>query len=136
MILEIDDVLEFTPEWNENKASDNPIVVKYKNPTMIMYEKLIPKPQLTLRVDKDGNSQGGESTVIIDNKAIALAMVTSISNLEINDKRNDKKYGIRTVEELYGSGAPSALSGLADEIGAYLQKILVKKAGVDAKNSV
>jgi hypothetical protein len=135
MILEIDDVLEFTPEWNGNEKSDNPIVVKYKNPTMVMYEKLMPKPKLVLKIDADGKSQGGESAVTIDNKAIVMELVTTISNLEINNKQEGKKFSIRTAAELYGSGAPAMLSGLADEIGVYLQKVLAKKAGVEAKNS-
>jgi hypothetical protein len=135
MILEIAEVLDFVPEWNGNKDSDNPIVVKYKNPTMVMYEKLIPKPKLKVRVSPDGQSEGGESEVTIDNKAIVQEMVTAISNLEINDKVNGKKYHIRSPAELYGSGAPAILSGLAEEIGVYLQQILVKKAGLDAKNS-
>jgi hypothetical protein len=135
MILEINETLEFIPEWNENAKSDKPIVVKYKNPTMVMYEKLIPKPQLKVKVSPDGKSEGGESMITIDNKAIVLEMVTTIHNLDIVDVPNDKKYSIRTAAELYGSGAPAIISGLIDEIGIQLQKVLVRKAGVDSKNS-
>ena len=54
MVIEIDDVLEFKPEWRGNRESDMPITVKFKAPTMAMYEKLIPKPKLKLNISKEG----------------------------------------------------------------------------------
>lgn len=133
MILEINNSCEFIPEFNGNKTEDKPILVKYKNPTMPLYDKLIPKPQLTLKLSPDGQSSGGESIVTIDNKAIVMAMVTSIENLEIKFA-NGKTLAITTAKELYGEEVPSSISGLIDEIGAHLQSVLSKKAGVDLKN--
>lgn len=133
MILEINDSCEFVPEFNGNKAEDKPILVKYKNPTMPLYDRLIPKPQLTLKLSADGQSSGGESVVTIDNKAIVMAMVTSIENLEIK-LQNGKTISITTAKELYGDDVPSSVAGLIDEIGSHLQSALSKKANVDLKN--
>jgi hypothetical protein len=133
MVLEVSDVLEFIPEWNENKKCSSPIVVKHKNPTMSMYERLIPKPKLKVRIAADGKSEGAESDVVIDNTKIIKEMVTGISNLDIDNKSNGKTYSIRTAEELFGDG-PVVLSGLVSEIGSYLQNVLSKKAENEGKN--
>lgn len=132
MVIEIDDVLEFKPEWRGNRESDKPITVKFKAPTMAMYEKLIPKPKLKLNISKEGESEGGETEVVIDNTKIIKEMVTSILNLDI--KTPDKEYSIKTADELFGT-APVAISGLVDEIGTYLQGILAVKAKDNSKNS-
>lgn len=132
MVIEIDDVLEYTPEWRGNRDADKPIVVKYKAPTMAMYEKLIPKPKLKLNISAAGDPEGGETEVVIDNTKIIKEMVTGIFNLDI--KTADKEYSIKTADELFGT-APVAISGLVDEIGAHLQGILAVKAKDNSKNS-
>jgi hypothetical protein len=134
MILEINEVCEFIPDWNENKKNADQIKVKYKNPTMPMYDKLIPKPQMVLKVGPDGKASGGETAVTIDNKAILLEMVTSIENLSFK-VGSGEVVSIKTGKDLYGSAVPAVISGLVDEIGAFLQGVLSKKAVVDAKNS-
>lgn len=131
MVLEISRTQEFIPEWNGNKNEAKPITVKYKNPTMSMYERLIPKPKLKVRIGADGKSEGAESDVIIDNTKIIKEMVTGITNFEIND--GDKNYNIKTAEELFGD-APACISGLIDEIGVYLQGVLSTKAEDHGKN--
>jgi len=134
MVLEINDECEFTPEWNGNKGADKPILVKYKAPTMPMYDKLIPKPQLMLKVSPEGKAMGGETTVTVDNKAIIFDMVTSIENFDVKLKSGNT-LNIRTGKDLYGAEVPAVVSGLVDEIGSHLQATLSKRADISTKNS-
>jgi|WetSurMetagenome_2_1015567.scaffolds.fasta_scaffold278636_2 hypothetical protein len=134
MVLEVNDVCEYTPEWNGNKSQDDPILIKYKNPTMQLYKNLVPQPQLVLKVGADGKADGGETTVTINNEKIVGDMISSIENLNIKLK-NGTIIPVKTGKELYGADVPQIVSGLIDEVGSYLQGILTRKAAVDAKNS-
>jgi hypothetical protein len=131
MVIEIDDVLEFKPTWRNNLEADQPITVKHKAPTMSLYEKLVPKPRLKLMIDAQGDSQGGETEMVIDNTKIIKEMVTGISNLEI--KTPTREYSIRTAAELFGD-VPVDIRELVDEIGTYLQGVLARKAKDNSKN--
>jgi hypothetical protein len=84
-----------------------------------------------LKGSTDGGSEGYETEIVIDNKKIVAKMVTKIKNLTLDI--DGDKLAITTGAELFGPGAPSGLSGLVDEVGAYLQGLLAKK-GFDAKN--
>jgi hypothetical protein len=133
MILQMDKYEPFVPKWMNNEQEDKPIKIYYKNPTMPLYERLIPKPELVVKIDPDGNSEGAESTMKVDNKNIVLAMVTKIENLEIPTE-NGNNILITDPKDLFGANVPSKISGLIDEIGGYLQGILAKKGNVEAKN--
>jgi hypothetical protein len=133
MILEISDVLEYTPEWNGNRNNSTPITVKYRNPTMALYEQLIPKPKLVMKMDNDGKMQGAESIVSLDNRKIIHEMVTSIQNLHV--KFQGREFDVKSGDELFGD-VPAVISTLVDELGVFLQKVLTKKMSVaDGKNS-
>jgi hypothetical protein len=132
MVVSLDLVKEFTPEWNGNKLDSNPITVSYKAPTMPLVEKLVPKPVYMLKTKADGTSDGGEMEITLDTKKIILAMVTEIRNLEIMGA-DGKTILIKHASDLYGENTPSVISGLCDEIGVHLQGILSKKAE-DPKN--
>lgn len=129
----IDYALEntFVPEWNGNKDDANPITVTYKNPTIPLYNKLIPKPRLKMMMDAEGKMDGGEAEVVVDNVEIVRTMVTGIRNLTL--KQGKEEVAIDTATKLLGENAPSFLSGLIDEIGAKLREVLQEKR-VDAKN--
>lgn len=133
MILSVDEYEPFVPEWNNNKGETDPIKIYHKNPTMPLYERLIPKTSLTIKVSPDGKSEGGETTMTIDNREIVLKMVTKIENLEV--PIGGKNVPITSPEALFGENMPSKISGLVDEVGAYLQGILSKKGNVDTKKS-
>jgi hypothetical protein len=133
MLLSLEMFEPFVPKWNGNESEDKPIKIHYKNPSMPLYEKLIPRPELLVKISPDGISQGGESKMVIDNKAIVLEMVEKIENLEVPTAAGTVRQ-ITKPNQLYEDGVPSYVSGLVDEIGSYLQGILSKKAGVSAKN--
>lgn len=121
---------EFVPEWNKNKDEDKPIKVLYREPTMALKEKLIDKPKIEVTYNEKMESDGGKSVVVVDNTNIVKKMVTKIENLEIDV--DGKKRQLTTADDLFGD-VPSELSGLVDEIGNYLQGVLLARE-VDTKN--
>lgn len=133
MILSLEKFEPFVPKWNNNEAEEKPIKVFYKNPTMPMYERLIPKPSITVKIDAEGNSQGGESKITVDNKAIVLDMVERIENFEY-PVEGGKTIAITSAKDLFAPTVPAMVSGLIDEIGSYLQVILSKKGEATSKN--
>ena len=130
MIVQVANKSEFIPEWNGNKEENDPIVVTHKVPTMALREQLIPKPRLKLVVSPDGKSEGGETTIEIDNRSLIQTMLISIKGLAVNI--DGKEVEIKTAGDLFGKDTPSILSGLVDELGTYFQKILNER--VDSKN--
>jgi hypothetical protein len=131
MIISISTQNEFVPEWNHNKTSDEPIVVQHLAPTLALYNKLIPKPVVEMRLDKDMNGDGGVTQVTIDNTKLVREMVTNIKNLTLDI--DGKPVKILTGAELFGPNIPAVLAGLVDEIGSHLQTILTKRT-IDSKN--
>jgi len=130
MIVQVMNKSEFIPEWNENKKENDPIVVVHKVPTMALREQLIPKPRLKLVVGADGKSEGGETTIEVDNRNLIQSMLISIKGLSVNI--DGKEVEIKTAGDLFGKETPSILSGLVDEIGSYFQSVLNER--VDSKN--
>lgn len=136
MVISVNFVREYKPEWNGNKDDPNPIIVMHKAPTMELADQLIPKPTIVMKTGKDG-VDGGEMEVTIDNRKFVRAMVTSIRNLsvEFTDVQGvPVKRIITSAEELMAPGVPSELQGLVDELGTYFQKLLSKK-DLSEKNS-
>lgn len=131
MIISVKTKNEYVPEWNGNKDDESPITIEHLTPTMALYEALIPKPTMKMNLDKDGRMEGGETEVTIDNRKIVVRMVTGIKNLTLNV--DGKPIAVTSGSDLFGPAVPSEISGLVDEIGAYLQGLLSKKA-FDAKN--
>lgn len=131
MIVSVSTKNEFIPEWNDNKDSEEPIVVHYKAPTMVLVNSLLPKPTIDWNVGSNMAITGGAMKSVIDNSKIVRQMVTKIKNLSVSV--DDKVIKIETGEDLFGKDAPSILAGLVDEIGSYLQGVLSERV-VDQKN--
>jgi len=132
MVIHLSNENKFIPEWNDNAKETNPIEITYKTPTMSLYSNLIPKPSIVLKMGTDGQMDGGETEMVIDNSKIVKDMVSDIKNLAYTED-GGKEVTLKDGKELFGSSVPSVFSGLVDEIGAYLQGVLNKKV-VDAKN--
>ncbi len=122
---------EYVPNWLANKDSENPIVIHHKTPTMKLHNELLVKPVLVIEFGKDMDMDGGRTETVIDNNKLFRAMVTKIENLTIEVDGKDRVF--KTVDDVFAEDAPAVLSGLVDEVGQYLQKLLTKK-DVDAKN--
>jgi len=134
MKINVSLVREYIPSWRDNKSDEEPIVVEHRAPTLTLRNKLIPQPKVVLHVDKDGRSEGAESTVTVDNWRICESMVENFRNFELEVEENGKSRTIvvQTMKELSTSNyIPSEVGGLIDELGAYFQKIL--QAGIDEK---
>ena len=132
MAFQLTSTNSFIPTWNGNKESLNPIEVIHKAPTMALHSQLIPKTAIHMKLSPDGSYQGGEMDVVIDTTRIVKTMVSEIRNLSYS-MDGGKEIQITKGSELYGDSIPSLFSGLADEIGSYLQTLLNNKE-VDAKN--
>lgn len=122
----------YTPEWGGNREQAEPFVVEHLEPTYALYNSLVPKPSIQMKFDKNMESLGGETEAVIDNSRIVRKMVTKIKGLAYQ-KDNGKEIPVVTGDDLFGPGIPSAFSGLIDELGGYLQKILTNRE-VDVKN--
>lgn len=132
MVVHLSNEYKFIPTWNGNSSEPNPIEVTFKAPTMSLYSNLIPKPNIKMKMDINGNMAGGETEMVIDNSKLVKDMVTDIKNLTyVVD--GGKEVTIKDGKELFGTGVPSVFSGLVDEIGAHLQGVLNNKV-VDPKN--
>jgi len=138
MVISINPVKEFIPEWNGNKdmPENERIRVFHKAPTMELVDKLIPKPTIVMKTGNNG-VEGGEMEIVVDNRKFVREMITSIRNLTVdvpdnNGGRTTKL--ILTAEELLAPSIPAVLFGLVDEIGAHLQKVLSQRE-VNEKNS-
>ncbi len=126
---------KYIPEWNGNRDDANPIEVKHRLPTMELVEELIPKPVIVMKTGSDG-IEGGEMEMTIDPKKFVKRMVLGIKNLTVTVTDDDGKTVekvITSADDLYASGVPAVLNGLAEELGTYFQKILSQRA-VDTKN--
>jgi len=131
MNINLSTELEYIPSWNGNKQEVEPITIVHLPATINLYNSLIPKPAMKVVYDDKGQFSEGSTEVVIDNTRIVQAMVTTIRNLTITD--GDKVIKITTGKELFGPNVPAVLSGLIDEIGAYLQGVLNNKS-IDTKN--
>jgi hypothetical protein len=130
MVISISQKKEYIPEWNDNKDSQDQIVVVHRVPTMALYNELIPKPTIKMKVGKDG-TEGGETELTIDTSNLVRRMVLDIKGLVIDDGHD--RIPLKTGEDLFSANAPSMLAGLTDELGRYFQEILTSRA-IDTKN--
>lgn len=132
MVVNVTLKKEYIPEWNGNREAEDKIVVSHLSPTMALYEELIPKPKIKMRVGPEG-AQGGETELTVDTVSIVKRMVTGIKNLvlEVNDGK--ERIVISTANELFGADAPAMLAGLTDELGRYFQELLTSR-NVNGKN--
>jgi hypothetical protein len=131
MIINVSTTKEFIPEWNNNRASTNPISITHKAPTMALYNALVPRPSIKLTIDSDGKSSGGETEMTLDYTKTVKEMLLVISNLELNI--DGRTVSICNAGDLLGGNTPCMLSGLVDELGAYFQMLLTTKS-IDEKN--
>lgn len=126
---------EWKPEWRNNREDNNPIVVVHKAPTMALKERLIPKPKIKYII-RDDQSSGGETEIEVDNKHIIEEMLLEIRNctIKITDEDGEVEIlEIKSAKDLFSPKAPAMISGLADEIGVYFQRLL-QGQGADSKN--
>ncbi len=133
MNISVETVTSYIPVWNKNKELPEgaQVVIKHKAPSIQLYDKLVPKASLLLKIDPEGKSSGGETEMTIDNVKIFKTMVLDIKNLSFTV--NDQKIEIQKAEDLFNESIPAGVSGLIDEVGAYLQRLLTSK-DVDPKN--
>jgi hypothetical protein len=132
MAFQLTSTNSFIPSWNGNKESNTPIEIIHKAPTMALHSQLIPKTAIHMKLSPDGSYQGGEMDVVIDTTKIVKTMVSEIRNLSYSMDGGKEVHLIKGAD-LYGDTVPALFSGLADEIGSYLQTLLNNK-DVDAKN--
>lgn len=121
----------YTPSWNNNKEEDKPIVFYHLEPTLALYNSLVPKPSVTMKFDSNMSVDGGETIATVDNTKFVKKMITKIENLSY--EKEGKEYKITDANDLLGPGVPAIFAGLVDEVGGHLQSLLTKRE-VDAKN--
>lgn len=121
---------EYIPEWNGNREVQDKIVVLHRVPTMSLYDTLIPKPKVVMKVGKNG-AEGGETEISIDTSAIVKGMLVEIKGLSFDIE--GRTVTIKDATDLYGPDAPAMLAGLTDELGRYFQEILTNR-NLDTKN--
>lgn len=132
MTISVAKNVEYVPEWNGNREADgDQIVVLHKQPTMALYDQLIPKPKVVLKVGKEG-SEGGETEITVDTSAMVKAMVLEIKGLTFKFENGDL-LSIKTGNDLFGDHVPSFVSGLTEELGRHFQELLTEKS-VNTKN--
>lgn len=130
MELEFSSKLTYTPRWNGNRETteSDRVTVVYRNPTLAMKGRLLPKPDLRFQYDPAGNVKGGEVAVGSDRKAIIDGMLLRIDGLAY--RLDGERKVISSTRELWE--APSEYDGLIDELADFFRKELEKK--VEEKN--
>jgi hypothetical protein len=131
MVINVSLKKEYIPEWNGNRDSNDQIVVIHRAPTMSLYDELIPKPTIKMKVGKDG-AEGGETELTVDTSNLVRKMIVDIKGLII-DIEGKNQIVIKTGNDLFSTDAPAMLAGLTDELGRYFQEILISRK-VDTKN--
>ncbi len=132
MVIQVSKIKSFEPEFNGNKdlPAAERIVVKFRNPTVAMRERLISRPEVKSHADTDGKLDGVDIVMGEINKAAALReMLVSISGCAYED--NGTAHSINNAKELMES--PSEFNELVDEIVKKFEEELNKK--VNEKNS-
>jgi hypothetical protein len=133
MVIEYAMKREYTPKWMGNDKSESPFVVRHKAPSITLYNQLVAKTVLSFSTGKDGEAEGGEVEVIIDNAKYVRGMLTDIIGLELRDTDSGKVTNIKTVSDLFREDVPAGISGLGDELGQYFYGLLQQKT-LDEKN--
>jgi hypothetical protein len=133
MVLQFTSEREYVPKWNNNKGDVSPIVVRHKAPSVSLFNSLIPKPTVKFLTGKDGDADGGEMEVTIDNTKVVRGMVTEIQNFELVNEATGNKFKVEKAGDLFGENVPPMVTGLIDELGEYFT-ILLRTKVVDEKN--
>ena len=93
MVIQVSKTKTYIPEFNGNNAlsQNEQIVVTYKNPTVQMRERLIPRPQSKGQASANGSVDTFEIVLADPNKAqILKEMIQSISNCAYEEDGNEK----------------------------------------------
>lgn len=133
MVINVSKVKSFEPEFHGNKElpAAERIVVKYKNPTVAMRERLIARPEVRSHADSDGKLDGVDIVMGEINKATVLReMLISISGCAYAGD-DGEEHSINNATELMN--APTEFNGLVDEIVKKFEEELNKQ--VNEKNS-
>lgn len=125
MVIQVSKTKTYIPTFNGNKdiPATEQIVVTYKNPTVQMRERLIPRPQSKGKASTTGAVETFEIVLSDPNKTqILKEMIQTISNCSYEEDGQIKN--INNATELLN--APSEFNGLVDEIFGQCQKELQK----------
>lgn len=130
MELQFSTKLTYIPKFRGNREAPESerIVVTYRNPTVAMKARLLPRPELKFKYDAQGNVQGGETVVVQDRKTLIDGMLVRIDGLVcvVDGER-------RVVTDSKGLWeAPAALDELIEELAEFFRSELETK--VDEKN--
>ena len=131
MVITVTKTKQFEPEFNGNRdlPAEERIVVKYKNPTVALRERLVAKPEVKSHADVDGKLDGLDIKMGEINKKLALSeMLISILGCEYEDENG--KHTINNAKELME--APSEFNALVDEIVKKFEEELSKS--INEKN--
>ena len=108
MIIEVDNERTYTPAWNNNRQSDEPIVITHRFLKAGERKKFIYTKPIRLNVGEGTVSD--EVDYIQDQEGIAKALITKIENLKVKDKKSDKVIEVKDINTFYQtSGIPQAL---------------------------
>lgn len=125
MVIQVSKTKTYIPEFNGNSAlsQNEQIVVTYKNPTVQMRERLIPRPQSKGQASANGSVDTFEIVLADPNKTqILKEMIQTISNCAYEEDGHEKP--INNAVELLN--APSEFNGLVDELFKKCQEELQK----------
>lgn len=125
MEIKINTVEEYIPEWNDNRSEEKPMKVIHRIPTWKLRSNLLPNPKITMKISPNGEAQGGETIVEMNNEKVIRGMTKSFVDFTLNV--NGNIYEIKTVEDLFNESTPTIIGGLVDELGSYYQRILSQR---------
>ena len=124
MDVKIKRFIEYPPNWNENKESENPIVAKLKYLTTDEFDDCY---NITPQVVNVKGKQVAGGSITVDKKKMFLYAVLGFTNFTITDESN-KKIEIKTGQDVLD--APG-LEGLFLEIITFIRGM---ESRVDTKN--
>jgi hypothetical protein len=130
MEIQFSTKLTYIPKWRGNREAPESerISITYRNPTVNMKTRLLPRPELRFKYDAQGNVQGGETVVVQDRKTLIDGMLLKIDGLGISIDNEHK--AITDAKGLWE--APAALDELIEELAEFFRSELESK--VDEKN--
>jgi hypothetical protein len=130
MEMEFSSKLTYIPKWNGNREAPeiDKITAVYRNPSLALKSRLLPKPELRFQYDPDGKVRGGETVVGSDRKAIVDGMLIRLEGLAY--RMDEEKKVVHTPKDLWE--APSYYDGLIDDLADFFKEELEKK--IDEKN--
>lgn len=125
MVIQVSKIKTYIPEFNGNNElpQNEQIVVTFKNPSVQMRERLIPRPQSKGQASVEGSLDTLEIVLVDPNKTqILKEMIQSISNCAYEEDGHQKT--INNAVELLNS--PAEFNGLVDELFKKCQAELLK----------